>query len=322
MPTSVLCLNHRIVFTRSPCNTKLSPVCPKIFRRVLSPTSITSSVVLKCNRGSSEERETSDGNLKDALTGMVDQRVEELLNKEENRALLDGLERASLRVEMARKELAEIEKQELEAKQMRDYVNKLESRAFEIAECQREIVEARAILDEAERSLSQNGNEFRDERSLAEKESEGINKDIERWESIKAAAISALVGSLAGLPISFTQVTSSSQLLLPLTVTFISCALFGVTFRYTIRRDLDNIQLKTGTSSAFGFVKGLATLSGGPPLELNTESFLSHAFDGALYVSQNLLIFIFAAVTLDFCFKTRVLSPYPMKKSASRTDTS
>lgn len=135
MPTSVLCLNHRIVFTRSPCNTKLSPVCPKIFRRVLSPTSISSSVILKCNSGSSEERETSDGNLKDALTGMVDQRVEELLNKEENRALLDGLEKASLRVEMAKKELAEIEKQELEANQMRDYVNKLESRAFEVCVC-------------------------------------------------------------------------------------------------------------------------------------------------------------------------------------------
>lgn len=135
MPTSVLCLNHRIVFTRSLCNAKLSPVCPKIFRSVLSPTSITSYVILKCNSGSSEERETSDGNLKDALTGMVDQRVEELLNKEENRALLDGLERASLRVEMARKELAEIEKQELEAKQMRDYVNKLESRAFEVCLC-------------------------------------------------------------------------------------------------------------------------------------------------------------------------------------------
>ncbi|KAK4389884.1 hypothetical protein Sango_2325400 [Sesamum angolense] len=57
----------------------------------------------------------------------------ELLNKEENRGLLDGLEEASRRVEMAKRELAEIEKQEIEAKLMRDYINQLESRASEVS---------------------------------------------------------------------------------------------------------------------------------------------------------------------------------------------
>lgn len=57
--------------------------------------------------------------------------MEELLNRQENRVLLDGLEKASQRVEMARRELAEIERQELEAKQLRDYINQLESRASE-----------------------------------------------------------------------------------------------------------------------------------------------------------------------------------------------
>lgn len=63
---------------------------------------------------------------------MVDKRVEELLNREENRELLDGLEKATLRVEMAKKELAEIEKQESEAKQLRNYINQLESRTSEV----------------------------------------------------------------------------------------------------------------------------------------------------------------------------------------------
>lgn len=58
--------------------------------------------------------------------------MEELLNRQENRVLLDGLEKASQRVEMARRELAEIERQELEAKQLRDYINQLESRASEV----------------------------------------------------------------------------------------------------------------------------------------------------------------------------------------------
>nr|TKR97661.1 hypothetical protein D5086_0000213060 [Populus alba] len=110
---------------------------------------------------------------------MVDKQVEELLNRQENRVLLDGLEKASQRVEMARRELAEIERQELEAKQLRDYINQLESRASEIAECQQEILEARAMVEEAERSLSLNN----DGDALESKE---ISRDEERLESIKA----------------------------------------------------------------------------------------------------------------------------------------
>lgn len=81
-------------------------------------------------------------------------------------------------------------------------------------------------------------------------------KDKERLQSVKAALLSAVIGTLAELPISLSRVTSNSQLILPLAITFASCALFGVTFRYAIRRDLDNFQLKSGTSAAFGFVKG------------------------------------------------------------------
>lgn len=60
------------------------------------------------------------------------EQVQELLNREENRALLDELQKASLRVEKAKRELAEIERQEIEAKQMREYVNQLEKRASEV----------------------------------------------------------------------------------------------------------------------------------------------------------------------------------------------
>lgn len=63
---------------------------------------------------------------------MVDERVDGILNREENKVLLDGLEKASQRVDVAKRELAEIEKQELEAKQLRDYINQLETRASEV----------------------------------------------------------------------------------------------------------------------------------------------------------------------------------------------
>lgn len=65
---------------------------------------------------------------------------------------------------------------------------------------------------------------------------------------------------------------------------------------------------------------GLGVLSGGPPLELNTGNFLSHAINAALYVSENLLVFAFASVALDFCFKMRLLSPFPIRKSNSNSN--
>ncbi|KAL5719147.1 hypothetical protein ACHQM5_011968 [Ranunculus cassubicifolius] len=264
--------------------------------------------IVKCN----SEDNNNNGGLKSALSGMVDKRVEELLNKEENKGLFDGLEKASLRVERAKLELAEIKRQELEAAELRKYVDVLESRKSEIAECQKEMSEARALVEEAERSLSMNQNI-----SSSSDEDKEIMKEIERFESVKAASISALIGTLAGLPISISQVSTPEQLILPVAITFISCALFGVTFRYTMRRDLDDIHLKSGVVAAFAIAQGLGAVGAGPPLELTLESFMSHAVNGAVYVSENLLIYFFAAIALDFCFKMQLLSPFPFKTSSS-----
>lgn len=55
----------------------------------------------------------------------------------------------------------------------------------------------------------------------------------------------------------------------------------------------------------------------GPPLELNPESFLSHAINGATCVSESLLVFAFAAVGLDFCFKTGLISTFPLRRTDS-----
>lgn len=108
------------------------------------------------------------------------------------------------------------------------------------------------MVEEAERSLS-----------LAETATSGIaengysiDKDKERLESAKAGAVAAVVGTLAEIPFALSQVSGIEQLLLPLGIAFASCALFGVTFRYAVRRDLDDSHLKSGAVAAFGFVKG------------------------------------------------------------------
>lgn len=56
-------------------------------------------------------------------------------------------------------------------------------------------------------------------------------------------------------------------------------------------------------------------LEAGAPLELDASSILSHAFDGAVYVSESLLIFLIAGVALDFCIKLRILSPFPVDRT-------
>ncbi|XP_020208446.1 uncharacterized protein LOC109793393 [Cajanus cajan] len=100
--------------------------------QVPSPMLITSFKTVpsfKCCSRSSDEKERDD--VKDTVSGMVDEQVQELLSRKENKVLLDGLEKASQRVEMAKRELALIEKQEFAVKQLKDYVNQLESKVLE-----------------------------------------------------------------------------------------------------------------------------------------------------------------------------------------------
>lgn len=78
------------------------------------------------------------------------------------------------------------------------------------------------------------------------------------------------------------------------------------------------LQPKVDGKNAFRYA-GLGTLRGGPPLELDAGNLFSLALDGVLYVCENLFIYAFAVVALDFCFKMRFLCPFPIKRSVSRT---
>ena len=66
------------------------------------------------------------------LSSAVGEKVDELLRREENRALLEGVEDAERRVERARAALADIERQEAAARFARDEVRRLEKRRDEV----------------------------------------------------------------------------------------------------------------------------------------------------------------------------------------------
>ncbi|KAI3693716.1 hypothetical protein L1987_76667 [Smallanthus sonchifolius] len=157
-----------------------------------------------------------------------------------------------------------------------------------LLEAEKQVSEARAMMGEAE---------------IGEAERNHMKKK-EKLESVKAASISAIVGTLASLPISLTHVTNTYDVTVSTAITIIACALYGATYRYTIRRDLDDFHLKTGTCAAFGIVKGVATLEGQSSLD---------ALSGAICVSENVIIFLLAAAGLDICYKMGILSPFPLE---------
>lgn len=66
----------------------------------------------------------------------------------------------------------------------------------------------------------------------------------EKTESAKAAAIAGFAGGLASLPYIVAAGHPPLSCALSAAVCLVSCILFGVTFRYAVRQDLQNLQLK------------------------------------------------------------------------------
>lgn len=174
---------------------------------------------------------------------------------------------------------------------------------------------------------------------------------------MQAAAVSALAGTVVGIP--FTIVAGGGldfAALVGQVGILLSCALFGVTFRYAVRRDLGNLQLKSGVAAAFGLVRGkyrhiflillhqlLLFLSMRPAkqLELDVaiyvlcvlvgagvgqidatqalvgfpETGIDEVLKACLEAGESMIIFVSAALALDYCLREKLLSPFPSKKS-------
>jgi hypothetical protein len=92
---------------------------------------------------------------------------------------------------------------------------------------------------------------------LTWEERDGMDEDAERFESAKVASVSAVIGTIAGLPFFASASMEGLQLLVSAGTVLASAALFGLTYRYAIRRDLRNTQLKAGCVAAFSLVRGM-----------------------------------------------------------------
>lgn len=130
--------------------------------------------------------------------------------------------------------------------------------------------------------------------------------EINKIESIKAGVFSAVGGSLATIPFFFTVSDGSGSTVEVLTecaAAAVCSFLFGVVYRYAVRSDKGNAQLKGGVVGAFGLVRGLslaqsivnagtAGYTSMPSLEV-----LGHA---AVSMGQSMILFGFCSVALEF----------------------
>lgn len=178
-----------------------------------------------------------------------------------------------------------------------------------------EVAAAKLLLQAAElQAESAEGTRLQLEWQLAQ--------DADRVESGKAAAIAGAAGTLASLPFVLSDLGVGLEAVLTLGGVGVSSLLFGVVYRYAVRQDLGNTQLKGGVVAAFGLVRGVAQATdallaptatpsaatgggGGGDLAALLAAF-PHA---ALLAGEAMLTFAFASAAVEFAFRQGLLQP-------------
>ncbi|MDC0834517.1 hypothetical protein CKA32_004031 [Geitlerinema sp. FC II] len=127
------------------------------------------------------------------------------------------------------------------------------------------------------------------------------NNSSDRLESLKAGVLCAIAVTLTHLPLAYTTQTDAIDLLLRMAIVAFSGVLFGMTYRYAVRRDR-NSHLKSGVVLAFGFVRGLAQIENAiDPRAIELSLFL--------YPLESLGLFAIAGLLLDIALQRRWIEP-------------
>ena len=140
-----------------------------------------------------------------------------------------------------------------------------------------------------------------------------VDEDAERVESAKAGAVAAAAGTLLSLPLLLSQSSDAVVAAESVAGVLVSCLVFGVTYRYALRDDLGNEQLKGGVVGAFGLARGLGAadvyLHGSDAARFETWA------EAALLAGEGVLVFAFAAAALEAGFRGGFLRAFPMQKN-------
>ena len=140
-------------------------------------------------------------------------------------------------------------------------------------------------------------------------ETSSEDADAERVESAKAGCISAIAGTLVSAPslLIRAQTTNAFVPLESLGGAFVSCLLFGVVYRYAVRDDLGNVQLKAGVVAAFGLTRGLGAAD--VYLHGSDTSQIATWLEAALVLGEAMLTFAFAFAALEYALRNGFVQP-------------
>ena len=258
-----------------------------------------------------ESFESTEEKIMSELTGSL---MEELIAREDVQEELAKVEKAAERVEEARREAAKLEMEMAE----------VEARQEAARQAERETVATSAVADAAADVLSAAATVRRAEEEMAELRrqldgkgagasggggqkwvTEGVDEDEQRIESAKAAAIAGAAGGLVALPAyAFGAGGLGPALLLGVGSDALTAALFGLTYRYALRRDVNNSMLQSGVVAAFA----LARASGALSVSLADGTGASGALSGTL---EGLLVLFVAQRALDRAIGAGFVKPFP-----------
>ena len=126
-------------------------------------------------------------------------------------------------------------------------------------------------------------------------------KDLDRIESAKAGTISAIGGVLLSLPLALSQFSGNAfNQFADVGATALSCALFGIVYRYAVRENIDDFQLKGGVVGAFGLVRGVGQAEVFMDVASNNGELSFAAFaQAAAICGESVLVFLFAGLCVE-----------------------
>ncbi|GJP30638.1 hypothetical protein CLOM_g4173 [Closterium sp. NIES-68] len=280
--------------------------------------------------------------------------LDRALNGEESKALWEDLESAALRVSRARASYEEMEAREKELLALKAELEAAALMEAELAQADAQVEKLEAEVAAAEQAAraagaalieARAGSAFRTTSTGSGGQAEGkwaastgsIDEDKEREQSAKAATVAAVAGTLAGLPFLLSQRAQEEGtglgFLVAAAALAATCALFGVTYRYIVRKDVGNIQLKAGAVGAFGLARGLAQVdttfslvgagagSAGDGLTVVTDGIANGALVpvalSLLEAGEGVLVLALTATALEYCLQTGFLSTFPAEPPSS-----
>eukprot|EP00898_Chlorokybus_atmophyticus_P006919 jgi/Chlat1/7228/Chrsp57S06862 len=224
------------------------------------------------------------------------------LDSQEAREALAGVTAAALRVAKARADLQAIEAAEA------DLARRSGGDESEVASG----VSLNAAL-QADRRLQQAAVQL----ASAQAEVSSRASELRRLEAIGAGTVMALpvlaTGGLSVLAGGADPSFSPASAALSLALLVATCGLFGVTYRYVVRGDTGNVQLKSGAVAAFGLARGFGQLDVAQMLSPGDGAALGAA---ALSAGYSVLILGFCAAAIEIAFRKKMLKPFTSSSSS------